>query len=57
MLAIAFVALYVYSTYVPAPPESLRYRLDLWLCAVFAVEYVHRWLVSGNALLRACGVV
>ena len=44
-LAIAFVALYVYATYSPPPPDSLRYQVDLLLCAVFAVEYVHRMLV------------
>lgn len=42
-----FVVLYVWATYAPPPPESLRYSLDLWLCAIFALEYVHRWLVSG----------
>ena len=53
VLAIVFVALYVYATYSPPPPDSLRYQVDLLLCAIFAVEYVHRMLVSGR--LRELG--
>jgi hypothetical protein len=48
VLAIAFVALYVASTYSPPAPDSPRYALDLWLCAIFALEYVHRMLVGGE---------
>ncbi|PSC70953.1 transcription factor MYB44-like isoform B [Micractinium conductrix] len=46
VLAIVFVALYVYATYAPPAPNSLRAQLDLWLCAVFAAEYVHRMLTA-----------
>jgi hypothetical protein len=45
LLAIVFVALYVTATYAPPAPDSFRYTLDLWLCAVFALEYLHRLLV------------
>ena len=57
VLAIVFVALYVYATYAPPAPNSLRAQLDLWLCAVFAAEYVHRMLVRRQleaACVRVC---
>ena len=40
-----FVVLYIWSTYSPPPLWSLRYNLDLFLCAMFAVDYISRFLV------------
>lgn len=38
-----FVVLYIWSTYSPPPPWSIRYNLDLFLCLMFAVDYVSRF--------------
>ena len=50
VLAIVFVVLYVYATYSPPAPDSLRHNVDLGLCIVFALEYLHRMLVSAPRL-------
>lgn len=52
VLAIVFVALYVLATYSPPAPGSPRYKADIFLCALFAGEYVHRMLVR-----RCCDVL
>lgn len=38
-------ALYICATYSPPAPDSLRAQVDLALCGVFALEYLHRMLV------------
>ena len=40
-----FVVLYIWSTYSPPPLWSIRYNLDLFLCLMFAIDYVSRFLV------------
>ena len=40
-----FVVLYIWSTYSPPPLWSIRYNLDLFLCIMFAIDYVSRLLV------------
>lgn len=40
-----FVVLYIWSTYSPPALWSIRYNLDLFLCFMFAVDYVSRFLV------------
>ncbi|KAL3142086.1 hypothetical protein ABBQ32_004709 [Trebouxia sp. C0010 RCD-2024] len=39
-----FVVLYIWSTYSPPPLWSLRYNLDLFLCIMFAIDYISRLL-------------
>ncbi|RMZ57560.1 hypothetical protein APUTEX25_001760, partial [Auxenochlorella protothecoides] len=48
--SLLFVVLYVWSTYSPPVPHSLRARMDILLCAIFAVEYLHRLLVLHTSL-------
>lgn len=40
-----FVVLYIWSTYSPPPLWSIRYNLDLFLCVMFAIDYISRLLV------------
>ena len=40
-----FVVLYIWSTYSAPPLWSTRYNLDLFLCFMFAVDYVSRFMV------------
>ena len=40
-----FVVLYVWSTYSTPAPGSLRYNADMLLCAVFAAEFIARFVV------------
>ena len=40
-----FVVLYIWSTYSPPPLWSIRYNLDLFLCVMFAIDYLSRFLV------------
>lgn len=56
VLAIVFVALYVLATYSPPAPGSPRYKADIFLCALFAGEYVHRMLVRRGDALRCAGL-
>ena len=46
-----FVVLYIWSTYSPPPLWSLRYNLDLFLCAMFAIDYISRFVVRHLACL------
>ncbi|KAL4448241.1 hypothetical protein ABPG75_005460 [Micractinium tetrahymenae] len=50
VLAIVFVALYIYATYSPPAPDSVRAQVDLALCGVFALEYLHRMLTADSKL-------
>ncbi|KAL4423371.1 hypothetical protein ABPG77_004302 [Micractinium sp. CCAP 211/92] len=50
VLAIVFVALYICATYSPPAPDSLRAQVDLALCGVFALEYLHRMLTADSKL-------
>lgn len=43
--SLLFVVLYVWSTYSAPSHSSWRYKLDLSLCVLFAVEYAFRVLV------------
>lgn len=52
--SLTFVVLYVWSTYSQPSAASMRARLELVLCAIFAVEYSHRLLVSGFVCLFVC---
>ncbi|GAB4817363.1 hypothetical protein N2152v2_004409 [Parachlorella kessleri] len=45
-----FVVLYVWGTYSAPAPSSFRYRLDVLLCVLFGVEYVHRLLTEESKL-------
>ena len=45
-----FVVLYIWSTYSPPPLWSTRYNLDLFLCLMFAIDYISRFVVR-NAML------
>lgn len=49
-----FVVLYIWSTYSPPPLWSIRYNLDLFLCIVFAIDYVSRFLVRTTICLWHC---
>lgn len=40
-----FVVLYIWSTYSTPALWSTRYNLDLFLCFMFAVDYVSRFMV------------
>ena len=44
--SLAFVVLYVWSTYSTPVPGSLRHSADILLCGVFAAEFVARLLVG-----------
>lgn len=44
--SLAFVVLYVWGTYQAPEAASLRGRVDLWLCGVFAAEYLWRLAVE-----------
>ena len=46
-----FVVLYIWSTYSPPPLWSIRYNLDLFLCIMFAIDYVSRFLVRATTSL------
>lgn len=50
-----FVVLYIWSTYSPPPLWSIRYNLDLFLCLMFAVDYVSRFWVRD--LTPTCNIV
>ena len=41
-----FVVLYVWSTYSTPAPGSLRYNVDMLLCAIFAAEFIARFVVG-----------
>ena len=43
--SLIFVVLYIRSTYSSPAPWSWRYNLDLFLCAIFAVDWVSRVMV------------
>ena len=43
--SLLFVVLYVWATYKAPAPLSWRFNLDLFLCAIFAVDYLLRFLV------------
>ena len=45
-----FVVLYIWSTYSPPPLWSLRYNLDLFLCVMFAIDYISRLLVGTHPI-------
>lgn len=47
--SLLFVVLYVWATYKAPQPFSWRFNLDLLLCAVFAVDYLLRFLVGAEA--------
>ena len=44
--SLLFVVLYVWSTYSSPQPFSWRANLDLFLCVVFAIDYLMRFTVS-----------
>ena len=44
--SLTFVVLYVWSTYSAAKPFSVRFNLDIALCALFATEWLWRLFVS-----------
>lgn len=44
--SMVFVVLYVWSTYTPPEPHSLRAGMDVALCALFAADYALRFSVS-----------
>jgi hypothetical protein len=44
--SLLFVVLYVWSTYSTPAPFSVRYNMDLALCALFATEFLWRLFVS-----------
>jgi voltage-gated potassium channel Kch len=44
--SVAFVALYVWGTYSQPAKGSLRASLDLWLCIIFAGEFLHRLIFN-----------
>ena len=53
-----FVVLYIWGTYSAPPASSFRYKLDVGLCAYFALEYLHRFLVGwagGRVVQGGCG--
>lgn len=43
--SLLFVVLYVWATYKAPAPLSWRFNLDLFLCGVFAIDYLLRFLV------------
>ncbi len=49
--SLIFVVLYIWSTYSSPAPWSWRYNLDLFLCAVFAVDWVSRVMVRTSIVL------
>lgn len=51
--SLAFVVLYVWSTYSAPAPFSLRYNLDLALCAMFGADYLWRLKVRRDGRRRA----
>ena len=46
MASMLFVVLYVWSTYSTPAPGSMRYNVDMLLCAVFAAEFIARFVVG-----------
>ena len=50
--SVLFVVLYIWSTYVPPAVGSLRNVLDVFLCAVFALEYALRVAVSSRGRMK-----
>ena len=46
--SLIFVVLYIWSTYSSPAPWSWRYNLDLFLCAIFAVDWVSRVMVRAS---------
>ena len=45
LASVAFVALYVWSTYSPPVVGSFRAQIELFLCVLFASEYVYRLVI------------
>jgi len=43
--SLLFVVLYVWATYSQPKPFSLRFNLDIFLCVIFALDYLLRFLV------------
>lgn len=48
-----FIVLYVWGTYSPALPGSLRYNVDLCISFLFMLDYAGRIMASGSPLYAA----
>lgn len=44
--SLAFVGLYIWSTYSVPPRNSWRYFAEVFLCLIFALEYLHRLIAE-----------
>ncbi|EIE18822.1 hypothetical protein COCSUDRAFT_59753 [Coccomyxa subellipsoidea C-169] len=51
-----FMVLYVWSTYSTPAPFSIRYNLDLMLCALFATEFIFRLAEAESKTRMLCSV-